>query len=133
MRDDELTKIPIASLPAPENQRGTMTAEELDRIVARARGETARAVVTVGDEQRRHDEREAAQREAWAAVEQERRAIAVIDADARRRRGDGNLNFGQSAATVGAVTTIGIAIGGPKGGLLAAGAGWLLDRLVQGK
>jgi hypothetical protein len=57
----------------------------------------------------------------------------MYDADARRRRGDGNVGFGQGVATVGAATAIGTAIGGPAGALLGAGAGWIIDRLVQGR
>ncbi len=134
MTDDELTKIPIARLPAPEgNTRGTATAEELALMLARAQAKTTQTVVTVGHEQQLREEREAAQRCAWAAAEQERRTIAAIDADARRRRGDANVSFGQSAATVGAATALGAALGGPTGALLGVGAGWLVDHLVQGK
>jgi len=134
MTDDELTKIPIASLPAPDaNTRGTATAEEIALMLARAQAKTAQTVVTVGHEQQRREEHESTQRCAWAAAEQERRAIAAIDADARRRRGDANVSFGQSAATVGAATAIGTVIGGPVGALLGAGGGWLVDCLIQGR
>jgi hypothetical protein len=77
--------------------------------------------------------RESLKRETWAAAEQERRAIAMYDAHARLRRGEGNVAFGQSAATVGALTAIGTAIGGPVGALSGALAGWFVDRVIQGR
>ena len=133
MTDDERARYSIGGLHASAPQGGRITAEELARTLARYQAITTETAVTVGQELRQREERDATERAVHAEAEQERRAIAVYDADARRRRGDGNISFGQSVATVGAATAIGIAFGGPKTGLLAAGAGWLLDRLVQGK
>ncbi|HTR51270.1 MAG TPA: hypothetical protein VMJ10_11225 [Kofleriaceae bacterium] len=134
MTDDERTKYPIASLPAPDaNEKSTMAAEEIARIVARVHAKIAGTVASVGQEQRQREEREATERAARAALEQERRAVAMYDADARRRRGDGNISFGQSAAVVGAATALGTVIGGPRGALGGAVVGWIIDRAIQGR
>lgn len=134
MKDDERTKYPIASLPAPDaNDKGTMAAEEIAQVVARAHAKFAGTVVAVGQEQRMREEREATQRAAQAALEQERRAIAMYDADARRRRGDANISFGQSAAVVGAATALGTVIGGARGAVGGAVVGWIIDRAIQGR
>lgn len=134
MSDDSVKQLPISTLPAPDTTApGTITAEELSLIIGRARAEVASTVVNVGSEQQRREDREAEHRDAWSAAEQERRAIATIDADARRRRGEGNLGFAQAAVTVAAATAIGMAIAGPVGGLVAASAGWLIDRVVEGR
>lgn len=123
----------IGSLPPPdEKARGTISAEDLSAILARARADTAEKVVTIGEEQRKQEEREAWEREAWERWHWEQRQARAIQADARAQRGAGNIAFAQSAGIVAATTLAGWAVGGPIGGIVGAGLGWIGDHLFGG-
>jgi F0F1-type ATP synthase assembly protein I len=106
-----------------------MSADELRRLVERARGETAAQVTTAADAAKAQAEAEARYWAALDAHEAEQREIRALQADARARCGAGNIAFGRAAATVGGSTLVGYLLGGPIGGLVGAGLGWMFDHM----
>jgi hypothetical protein len=119
MSGNNLSPFPVVNMPAPdESPKGTMTAEELTRISARAEAAINEAMSTIGEQQRRREERDAAQ---TADVVERRRLISEIRMMKRYR--------------------VNVAVDGLIGGVLITGAAfglyhlgrWILEELRQPK